>query len=160
MAHPTSRPAGTSASITHIVELDDRNKDYFANNTSTFETMRVTIHDMGLQPNGIYNNNHVSILLILIGEPGAVQLDMRTDLINDDYRGQLHWKRVYYEHSNSEICFRDYQLGVPVQVKTLYNAIRNQWGFHRYNFFRGGSGCHFWKYVLIPINYADYVELT
>lgn len=59
------------------------------------------------------------------------------------------WKRVNYQHLNSEIKFVDYDLGAPVLVKTLYIAIGNVWNLHQYFFSAGGSGCHFWKYVHI-----------
>ncbi|PVH98638.1 hypothetical protein DM02DRAFT_41538 [Periconia macrospinosa] len=141
-------PAATaiSTNITHIVALDERNRDYFANSPSTFSRMRVTIHTTGAWPNSPHSDNHVTILLIL-NEGGAVQVNMRTDA--GDRRGQLEWKRVNYQHSNSEIKFVDYDLGAPVQVNTLYTAIRNDWKLHQYLFSAGGSGCHFWNYVLL-----------
>jgi hypothetical protein len=106
--------------------------------------MRVTIHTTGAWPNNIHSDNHVTILLIL-SEGGAVQVNMKTD--EGDIRGQLEWKRVNYQHSSSEIKCIDYELGAPVQVKTLYSAIRDDWKFHQYLFSAGGSGCHYWKYV-------------
>lgn len=52
-----------------------------------------------------------------------------------------------YRHSNSETKFFDYDLGAMVQVRTLYGAIRNEWGLHQYLFSASGSRCHFWKCV-------------
>lgn len=132
-----------SAGITHIVGIDERNRDHFANSTATFSKMRVTIHTTGAWPNSPYSDNHVTIFLIL-NEVKAVHLNMRTDA--NDRRGQLIWKEVDFRHSHSEIKFFDYDLGSPVQVKTLYGAIRYDWHFHQYLFSAGGSGCHFWKY--------------
>jgi hypothetical protein len=70
---------------------------------------------------------------------------MRTE--DSDRRGQLQWKLVNYQHSKSEIKHFDYDLGAPVQVQTLYRAIRNDWQLHQYLFSSGGSGCHYWKYA-------------
>lgn len=133
-----------STSITHTVGLQEGNRDLFANSTATFSTMRVTIHTTGAWPNSPHSDNHVTILLIL-NEDKFIQLDMRAD--SGDRRGQLVWKKVDYDHSRSEIKFFDCNLGSPVQVKTLYAAIRYDWQFHQYLFSGGGSGCHFWKCV-------------
>ncbi|KIV98463.1 uncharacterized protein PV09_09729 [Verruconis gallopava] len=148
---PTVIPAiastsATSASISHIVALDDRNIEHFQDNTSVFQRIRVTIHTTGAWPNSAHSDNHVTILLILT-MGGAVQVDMRTD--EDDRRGQLQWKLVNYQQSQSEIKHFDYDLGAPVQVRTLYRAIRNEWHLHQYLFSSGGSGCHFWNYMLL-----------
>lgn len=151
-APTTAAPASTSAassSITHTVALDGgANQTYFENNSSTFTTIRVTIHTTGAWPNSTHSDNHVTILLIL-DQGGAVQIDMRTG--EDDRRGQLVWKLVNYQHSSSEIKYFDYTLGAPVAVKTLYKAIRFEWSLHQYLFSAGGSGCHFWKYRYVPL---------
>jgi hypothetical protein len=134
-----------SNSITHITELnDDENRDHFEDNTSKFKTIRVTIHTTGGWPNSPHSDNHVTILLLLRDEDGrAIQLDMTTD--ENDRRGQLIWKKVEYQQSSSEILHIDCKLDKSVKVGTLYKAIRYDWGYHRYLFSTGGSGCHFWK---------------
>jgi len=142
--YPPPIASASPASISHIVALAEQNREYFDNNTSTFTKMRVTIHTTGAWAGSVHSDNHVTILLIL-NSGGAVQLDMRTD--DGDRRGQLQWKLVNYQHSSSEIKSVDYELGAPVQVMTLYRAIRNDWNLHQYLFSAGGSGCHYWKYV-------------
>jgi hypothetical protein len=142
--YPPPIASAAPASIRHVVWIDERNRVYFDSNTSTFTKMRVTIHTTGAWPNSVHSDNHVTILLIL-DDGGAVQLDMRTN--EGDRRGQLQWKLVNYQNSSSEIMSVDYQLGAPVQVMTLYSAIRDDWKLHQYLFSAGGSGCHYWKYV-------------
>lgn len=142
--HSPPIASASPANISHIVALAEQNREHFEYNTSTFTKMRVTIHTTGAWEGSVHSDNHVTILLIL-DSGGAVQVDMRTD--DGDRRGQLQWKLVNYQHSSSEIRSFDYDLGAPVQVKTLYTAIRNDWSLHQYLFSAGGSGCHYWKYV-------------
>jgi hypothetical protein len=133
-----------TTSITHTVGLrGDFNLAYFQNNTSKFQTIRVTIHTTGPWPNSPHSDNHVTIFLLL-EEDGAVQVNMRTD--PNDRRGQLLWKLVGHQESTSEIKHVDYQLATAVEVRVLYNAIRHDWAYHQYLFSAGGSGCHYWKY--------------
>ncbi|KAF2453023.1 hypothetical protein BDY21DRAFT_367270 [Lineolata rhizophorae] len=122
--------SAASASIRHIVALEEGNREHFDNNTSKFSRMRVTIHTTGAWENSVHSNNHVTILLIL-----------------DEEEASSDGSLVNYHHSNTEIKYFDYDLDAPVQVQTLYRAIRNDWHFHRYLFSAGGSGCHYWKYV-------------
>jgi len=55
------------ASITHVVALAEENWERFNDNTSTFSTLRVTIHTTGAWEKSIHSGNHVTILLILDG---------------------------------------------------------------------------------------------
>jgi hypothetical protein len=145
---PAITPAGAAASsIIHIVALDGgRNQERFQYSPATFKKLRVVIHTTGAWPNLPHSDNHVTLLLLL-EEGGAVQLDMRTDV--DDRRGQLVWKLVAYQHSSSEIKAFDYDLGAPIIVGTLYNAICTEWALHQYRFSGGDSGCHYWKYAIV-----------
>jgi hypothetical protein len=141
MIHPPPIASAAPASISHTVALAEQNRGDFDNNTSTFTTMRVTIHTTGVWQNSVYSDNHVTILLIL-NSGGAVQVDMKID--DGDRRGQLQWKLVNYQHSGSEVKFVDYELGAPVQVMTLYKAIRDEWKLHQYLFATGGHDRVFW----------------
>jgi hypothetical protein len=138
-----SSASSSSTIAAHTVGLfGDVNKEYFENSTSKFKIIRVTIHTTGAWPNGIHSDNHVTMLLLL-EEGGAIQIDMRTD--PGDRRGQLVWKHVAYQQSNSAIVQFDYELSAVVEVWTLYRAIRYDWGLDMYLFSSGGSGCHHWK---------------
>lgn len=139
-------------SISHIVALEEQNREYFDNNTSTFSQIRVTIHTTGAWPNSLHSNNHVTTLLLL-DRGGAVQVNMRTD--DGDRRGQLQWKLANYRHSSSEVKCINYDLYAPVQVKTLYRAIRHDWKLHQYLFSSGGTGCRYWTYVLLDMMAND-----
>lgn len=147
---PSASATSDKPAAQHVVALIEENKEYYDQNISTFSRMRVTIHTTGAWPNSAHSDNHVTILLLLDNKHDeAVQVNMRTD--TGDIGGQLQWKLVYFEHSITEIKLIDYDLGTPVQVKTLYNVIRNDWKLHQYRFSPGGSGCHYWKNILIPI---------
>jgi hypothetical protein len=67
---------------------------------------------------------------------------MRTE--PNDVRGVLEWTRHNYTMSNSRLEHRDYQLAGWMEVRMLYNAIRDDWYLYRYEFSGGGSGCRFW----------------
>jgi hypothetical protein len=101
----------------------------------------VVVHTTGAWPNSVHSDNHVTIYVLLDGG-NSVQINMTIE--EDDIRGRLVWSRYAYQESRSAIIYRDYELGSPLEIRELYNTIRNEWGLHRYMFSRGGSGYHYW----------------
>ncbi len=130
----------------HIVGLEEENIHDYLNNEETFSTIRVVVHNTGTWEGTPHSNNHVSVYLILDRQPPddeiSIHVDMRTD--DDDTRGQLQWNNCEFLLSNSAIRSWDFPLTGPMKVYDLYNWIRYQWGYYRYNFSSGGSGCHYW----------------
>jgi hypothetical protein len=130
----------------HIVGLEEENYRFYLNNTATFSTIRVVVHNTGAWEGTPHSNNHVSVYLILdqqtADQQRSIHVDMRTD--DGDTRGQLQWNMCSFLLSSSAIRNWDYHLIQPMKVSDLYNWTRYQWGYHRYNFSGGGSGCHYW----------------
>ena len=134
----------SSAAEQHIVGLQgDKNLERFANDGREFKKIRVVVHAVSVAPSGL-TENHVSVYLLIRNTEHSVRINMRSDLDNDDIRGFLVWSRHDYNTSNSRLVQKDYELASRMQVRTLYNAIRNEWHLHRYEFSGGGSGCRHW----------------
>jgi hypothetical protein len=121
-----------------VTPSGDENIAHFRDSRSTFHTIRVVVHTLGRQPNGM-SDNHVSVFLLL--NEGAIRLNMTTE--EGFISGELVWSWDAYQISNSAIIHFDIALRFAVEVGTLYNQVRS-WGLQRYTFSGGGSGCRYW----------------
>lgn len=136
-----------SETVRHTVALNnDQNVEIFKTDRRQFKVIRVIVHSSNVWPSGI-SENHVSVYLIIpgqsAGEPEkSVRINMQT--APNDVRGFLVWERHNYTMSNSRLAHKDYELGGWMEVRTLYNLIRDTWHLYRYEFSGGGSGCRFW----------------
>ena len=128
----------------HFVGLaGDSNIEHYRRNERRVRTIRIAIQAIGPPwPNSRMNDNHVYVLLLLSTD-SSIQVNMRTDDLDDDRKGILVWEKLPYQASNNTARYLDVRFTKDIKVKRIYSHIRER-SLHRYQFSGGGSGCHYW----------------